>query len=120
MNNKEFSELLEERTLQFAVDIIKLSVVIPGSCESDVIRKQLTRSASSVGANYREANRSRSRADFQNKIKICASEASETFFWLKVIQKLSLTEQSKLLKLIIEADELIAIFTSISSKLKQK
>ena len=120
MNNKEFGEMLEERTLKFAIDIIKLSSSLSYSCESQVIRNQITKSGSSIGANYSEANRSRSRADFRNKINICTSEANETFFWLKLITNLNWINQENIEKLSLEVNELIAIFTSISSKLKQK
>jgi four helix bundle protein len=50
-----------------------------------VIKNQITKSGTSIGANYREANRARSKADFRNKIKICESEASETVYWLELI-----------------------------------
>jgi hypothetical protein len=77
MNNREFARRLEERTKQFALQIIRLSAGLSRSPEALVIRNQITKSATSIGANYREANRSRSRADFKNRIKICESEASE-------------------------------------------
>jgi len=82
---KGFAKELEKRTLKFAVQIIRLSTSLPNTPEARVIRTQITKCGSSVGANYREANRSRSKADFRNKIAICESEASETQFWLKVI-----------------------------------
>ena len=77
MTNKEFAKRLEKRTLQFAIDIINLSSSLPNSTESLVIRNQLTKSVTSIGANYREANRSRSPKDFKNKIKISLAEASD-------------------------------------------
>jgi len=76
MNNKEFSKQLEIRTKKFAISIINLSTSLPNTSESKVVKYQLTKSGTSIGANYREANRSRSKADFANKIKICESEAS--------------------------------------------
>lgn len=57
MVNKEFATQLEERTKRFAIEIIKLSVLLPNSPEARVIRYQLTKSGTSIGANYREANR---------------------------------------------------------------
>jgi len=60
---------------------------IPLSQESKVIKNQLTKSGTSMGANYREANRSRSKADFKSKIRICESEVSETQYWLEIIVK---------------------------------
>jgi len=70
MQNKEFSKKHEQRTRQFALKIIKLSCSFPDYPEGRVIRHQITKSGTSIGANYREANRARSKADFANKIKI--------------------------------------------------
>ena len=85
MDKREFSKELEKRTRKFAVQIIKLSARLPNTPEGRVVRTQLTKAGSSVGANYREANRARSKADFRNKIRICEGEANETQFWLEVI-----------------------------------
>ena len=85
MNNKEFAKALEKRTRKFAVNIIRLSAKLPNTPEGKVVKNQITKSGTSIGANYRESNRSRSKADFRNKIKICTSEASETQYWLEVI-----------------------------------
>lgn len=117
MNNKEFGEKLEQRTKEFAIRIIKLSVNLPSSPEGRVIRNQLTKSGTSVGANYREANRARSKADFKNKIKICESEASETVYWLEIIDNLNWVEAEELQLIIKEASEILAIFTSIGKNL---
>ena len=86
MDNKEFGKQLEKRTKEFAIEIIKLSIKLPSTAEGIVLKNQITKSGTSIGANYREANRSRSKADFRNKIKICESEASETVYWLEIIQ----------------------------------
>ena len=75
MDNKQFAKELEKRTREFAVRIIRLSTRLPNTPEGRVIRNQITKSGTSIGANYREANRARSRADFKNKIDICESEA---------------------------------------------
>jgi len=85
MDNKKFAKELEKRTRVFAVKIIRLSLMLPRTPEGLVIRNQLTKAGTSIGANYREANRARSRADFRNKIRICESEASETQYWLEVV-----------------------------------
>jgi four helix bundle protein len=98
MDNKEFSKELEKRTRKFAVRVIRLSTVLPNTPEGKVIRNQITKSGTSIGANYRESNRARSKPDFKNKIKICESEDSETQYWIEVIVEvkwLSL-EQSKI------------------------
>ncbi|MCJ7603243.1 MAG: four helix bundle protein [Desulfobulbaceae bacterium] len=117
VDNKEFSRSLEKRTLQFAVRIIRISTLLPDSAEGKVIKNQITKSGTSIGANYREANRSRSKADFKHKIKICASEASETQYWLEVIAEADLLNWQEFKTEYEECSELLAIFTSISSKL---
>ena len=117
MENKEFSKQLEIRTKNFAIGIIKLSIELPFTSEGKVLKNQITKSGTSIGANYREANRSRSKADFKNKIKICESEASETVYWLEIIDSLKWLETNKLELIIKEASELLAIFTSIEKKL---
>ena len=78
MTNKEFAETLEKRTIKFAIDILNFSTSLPKTPESLVLKNQLSKSGTSIGANYREANRSRSKKDFKNKIKISLGEASET------------------------------------------
>ena len=116
MDNKEFAKELEKRTRKFAVRIIKLSTKLPNSPEGREIRRQITKSGTSVGANYREANRARSRADFKNKIAICESEASETQYWLEVIIEVEWLPWEKLKSEYEECSELLAIFTSIGRR----
>ena len=116
MGIKEFSKELEKRTRKFAVDIIRLSVTLPNTPEAMVVRNQLTKCGTSVGANYREANRSRSKADFKNKITICESEASETQYWLEVIVEVGWKTEDQIKSEYGECSELLAIFTSIGKK----
>ncbi len=118
MDNKAFAKNLEKRTKRFAIEIIKLSTSLSNSKEENVIRNQITKSGTSVGANYREANRARSKADFANKIKICESETSETVYWLELIQEMNWIPNSRTSLVLKEANELLAIFTSIGKKLK--
>ena len=113
MNNKEFSKELEKRTRKFAVRIIRLAETLPKIPEAMVIRNQVTKSGTSVGANYREANRARSRADFKSRIKICESEASETQYWLEVIEALNWLPRETIKPEYDECSELLALFTSI-------
>ena len=119
MDNKEFGKKLEGRTKTFAVEIIKLSSKLPSHAEAKVIKNQITKSGTSVGANYREANRSRSKADFLNKIKICESEASETVYWLELIEAMNWNSNESLESTMKESKELLALFTSIAKSLKQ-
>jgi four helix bundle protein len=118
MENKEFGKQLEKRTKIFAITIIKLSSLLPNTPEGRVIRNQITKSGTSVGANYREANRARSKADFSNKISIAESEASETVYWLEIIEELEWAEIQKVQFVTKEANELLAIFTSIGKNMK--
>ncbi|MDH3930291.1 MAG: four helix bundle protein [Syntrophobacteria bacterium] len=113
---KKFAKELEQRTKQFAIDIIRLSVTLPNTPEGRTIRTQLTKAGTSVGANYREANRARSKADFRNKISICETEASETQYWLEVIEGVGWKSWDELQADYDECSELLAIFTSIGKK----
>ena len=113
MDKIEFAKNLEKRTKKFAVRIIRLSTALSNTPESIVIKNQITKSGTSIGANYREANRARSRRDFINKIKICESESSETQYWLEVIVEAKLLSWEKVTPEYDECSELLAIFTSI-------
>ncbi len=113
MDNKEFSKKLEIRTKEFAVKIIRLSKALPTTPEAMVVRNQITKAGTSIGANYREANRARSRADFKNKIKICESEASETQYWIEVIVGADWSSWEMVKTEYDECRELLAIFTSV-------
>ena len=113
MERKQFAKDLEKRTRKFAVQIIRLSITLPNTPENIVIRNQITKSGTSIGANYREANRSRSRADFKNKIKICESEASETQYWLEIISELNFVNLENVKPINNECSELLAIFCTV-------
>lgn len=114
--NKIFAKNLEKRTRLFAVRIICLSASLPDTPEGRVIRNQITKSGSSIGANYREANRSRSKADFKNRIRICESESSETQYWLEVIVETGFLPWERVRPEYEECSELLAIFTSVGRK----
>ena len=116
MDNKEFAKEFEKRTREFAIRIIKLSGTLPKTPEGKVVRNQLTKSGTSIGANYREANRARSKADFKNKIGICESEASETQYWFEIIVGMKWLTWEQVKPLFNECSELLAIFTSIGKK----
>ena len=117
LGNKEFAKELEARTRKFAVSVIKLSGKLPNTIEGKVIRNQITKSGSSIGANYREANRARSRADFKSRIKICESEASETQYWMEVIVEAGWSTWPQIKSDFEECNELLAIFTSIGKSI---
>jgi len=109
---------LEDRTKRFGLAVIKYCSALPRTREADVLGKQLLRSATSVGANYREANRGVSRADFVNKIGTVQKEAAETQYWLELLIESSIAKDQGAV-LHREASELLAIFTSIGKKLKE-
>lgn len=85
MTNGEFREKLEARTTKFAVDVFRLLKQMPHDVSTKVISYQLGKSASSIGANYYEANRAESKDDFIHKVSISLKEANETVYWFKVL-----------------------------------
>ena len=103
---------LEKRTKQFAIRIIKFTATLPYGKIGDVIRYQLVKAGTSVGANYREANRAESRNDFIHKIGIVEKEASESQYWLEICDEVNLGDAHQRKWLLTEAGELFAIFTS--------
>ncbi len=109
---------LIERTMEFALRIVNLFVGLPKTEEAQVIGKQVLRSGTSVGANYREARRARSNAEFIAKIGDCLKELDETSFWLELLVRSGIVPDSKLSALRDENDQLLAIFTTISKKAK--
>src|SRR3954469_24525026 len=110
---------LEQRTKQFALAVIRFTAALPRTREADILGRQLLRAATSVGANYREANRGVSRADFANKMGIVQKEAAETQYWIELLIE-SATQPGKAADLLHkEASELLAIFTSIGKRLKE-
>jgi four helix bundle protein len=106
------SDELRKRTNAFALRAIRVVAALPRSTIADVLGKQLLRSGTSVGANYRDACRARSKADFAAKAGICAQEADESLYWLELLADSGLMRRSRLASLQKEANELVAIFTS--------
>ena len=103
---------LEKRTKRFALRIIEFVATLPKGRVGDVIGYQLVKAGTSVGANYREANRAESRNDFIHKIGIVEKEASESQYWLEVCDEAKLGNAEQRKWLLQEAGELLAIFTS--------
>ena len=108
MNEKE----LKKRTKQFALRIIKLVNALSKNIEGQSIGKQLIRSGTSVGANYRSACRGRSKAEFVAKLGIVEEEADESAFWMELIIEGGLLEKKLVEPLLKEADELVAIMVA--------
>jgi len=111
-------EELRLRTRQFAVRIFRLCRALPKSREADVVARQILRSGSSVGANYRAVCRSRSKADFIAKLGVVIEEVDETLFWLELLVDTNILTAKKLSKLMDEANQLTAIFVASRETLR--
>ena len=103
---------LRDRTKKFALKIIRLVASLTRTREADIIGRQFLKAGTSVGANYREANRARSKAEFRAKIGIVEQEADESLYWLELLKQSRISKGELLEELLIEADELVAIFTT--------
>ena len=116
MDKKE----LEKRTKKFALEVIKFVANLPKNKITDVLDYQFLKCGTSIGANYREANRAQSRQDFIHKIAIVEKEASETQYWLELFDALRMGNPESLPWLLTESGELLAIFTSIGKTAKSR
>ncbi len=109
---------LIERTTEFALRVVKMFVSLPKTEEARVLGRQVLRSGTSVGANYREAQRARSKAEFIAKIGDCLKELDESAYWLELLVRSEIIPETKLAALRNENNQLLAIFTTISKKAK--
>lgn len=115
MKNEEHDLL--PRTKMFARRIIRLYCSLSKTDTlSQVLGKQVLRSGTSVGANYREGNRARSKAEFISKMGDCLKEADETLYWLELMLEENVVTKKKIGALVAEAGELVAIFITILKK----
>lgn len=105
----EFVNAIKARTKKFVLDSIKFYQSLPKSEEAKIIGRQFIRSASSVGANYRAACRSRSKAEFFAKLSIVVEEADETAFWIEILTESNITDSAEAQPLLKEANEILAI-----------
>jgi four helix bundle protein len=117
---KDESNNLKLRTKRYSLDVIKLFVSLPKSDVGKVLGRQVLRSATSVGAQYREANRGKSTADFISKIEGALQELDETSYWLELLFESGIDQSEDLIHLRNETEELIAIFVTIVKTAKQK
>ncbi|MEO0453340.1 MAG: four helix bundle protein [Verrucomicrobiota bacterium] len=111
---------LETRTKEFALRIIKLSAFLNGSSkEAAILSRQILRSGTSIGANYRETKRARSKAEFISTMGICLKEAEEVKYWLELLEEAELVTNQQINPLKMEINELISILvTSIKTAKK--
>ena len=105
-------EALEARTRHFALRVLKVFKSLPKTEEARVLGKQILRSGTSIGANYRAARRARSRAEFVAKLGIVLEEADETVFWLELMRDGEIFPEHRLNDLVNEANELVSIFVT--------
>ena len=115
MKDQRNSDLLL-RTKAFALRGIRLSASLPKTREADVLGRQVLRSGTSVGANYREASRARSRLEFSAKVGDSLKELAESAYWLDLLLESGIIKPTLLSELVKECDELVAIFTTIHKK----
>ena len=111
---------LEQRTRRFALKTVRFVSDLPKNKVTDVLGYQLLKSATSIGANYREANHAESRSDFLHKIAIVEKEAAETQYWLELIKEADLGCAESRSWLLQESSELLAIFITIAKSTKAK
>ena len=119
MENKSPQDL-RTRTSDFALRIVKLYSSLPKTTEAQVLGKQVLRSGTSVGANYREGHRAKSDSDIVNKFESVLQELDETDYWLDLLVRSGILSAQKAEALIKETNELIAIFTTIVTKIKKR
>lgn len=105
---------LEERTAKFGEDIIDFIKTLPRNDINKTLINQIIRSATSIGANYMEANQASSKKDFKNKIHICRKESNETKHWIRMISHTNEDKKEDCRKLWKETHELTLIFSKIS------
>jgi four helix bundle protein len=114
------TEELKKRTFEFGIRVVKTVQSLPRTEIGRTLGRQLLRSGTSVGANYRAAARARSRADFVSKLGIVEEECDETAYWLEMIVTLELLKKARLATLRNEADELLAIVVASINTAKQR
>jgi four helix bundle protein len=108
----EFAEIFKKRTKKFVLDNIKFFRTLPKTEEAKIIGRQLLRSSSSVGANYRAACRARSQAEFHSKLSIVVEEADESAFWMEILIEAEIVKPSELHYLNDEANQILRIVSA--------
>jgi four helix bundle protein len=116
----EFAEIIKSRTKRFVVDNIKLFRYLPKTEEARIIGRQLLRSSSSVGANYRAACGARSKAEFGSKLSIVVEEADESVFWMEIMIEAEILSTDKLNTLMKEGNEILKIVSAARKTTLQK
>ena len=115
MDEQEF----KKRTQQLALRVIKLVEALPNTTTGNVLGRQLLRSGTSVGANYRAACRAKSKADMIAKLGIVEEESDETLYWLELLVEGDIMPEARLLDLMAETDQILAITVSSIKTLRR-
>jgi four helix bundle protein len=117
---REMKTEFEDRPLGFSLAVIRLVAEFPRSPVGDVVGRQLLKSSTAVGTNYREANHAESKEDFVHKTGIAEKEAAETVYWLEICVRGKIGLEAGAQGLLVEADELLAIISAINRKAKHR
>ena len=108
----ELTELFKKRTKKFVVDNIRFFRTLPKTEEAKIIGRQLLRSSSSVGANYRAACRARSKAEFHSKLSIVVEESDESVFWMEILIEAEVVKPQEINDLLKEGNEILKIVSA--------
>lgn len=112
MKSKDAPQSLNQRTKVYVLRIIKLYNALPRASDAQIIGRQLLRSGTSVGANYREGSRARSNAEMKAKFGLCLHELEESAYWMELLVEAGIVSETALERLIDETNQLLAIFTT--------
>lgn len=107
-------EEMKKRTKEYANRVVKLCSALPNNWVAQTLGKQLLRSGTSVGANYRAVCRAKSTLDFINKLRIVEEECDESLFWMELLVDNQIVKSSRLMGLMKEAEEILSIVVSSS------
>jgi four helix bundle protein len=113
-------QTFKERTKKLALRVIQLVGELPHSRTTEVISRQLLRSATSIGANYRAACRGKSTADVISKLSIVEEEADESVYWLELLIESSIVPESQVTDLLKEANEIVAMIVASIKTLRAR
>ena len=111
---------LKVRTREFSLAVIRLYVRLPRTTEAQIMGRQMLRSATSVGAQFRESQRAKSDADFTNKIEGALQEAEETLYWFELLVGASVVNSEEIENMTRDLNEIMAVFVSMVRKVKDK
>ena len=114
------TEDVKRRTKNIGIEVIKLTDLLPQKTSAWTVAKQIVRSATSIGANYRAACRAKSTADFINKLKIVEEETDETLYWLEIIEETGMLSIENLVAIKKETNEILSIIVSSINTTRKK